>query len=325
MAAANTDKFIKAAPNWVGAVGSGGVADSVVTTVPLISTIGLPDDTAVEITVDRVDANGTATPTKKEVIKGVVSGNNLIDCIRGVEGTAQAHAAGAIVEIMLTADIWNEMIEAMIAGHNQDGTHDGETISVPTNAATELATVADDDLIPWVDSAAAFIFKKLKAITLKLYIMAGGTLTGELNLGENAGLVVDSALSADGKYSGITEAGTAGATLAFGDLCYLNNEDGRWELTDANVADGFDKRLGICVLAAAADGDATKMLLFGKVRADAKFPTMTVGAMQFMSETAGAIVSAQPTTSNACVRVVGHATTADELFFNPSPDYITRT
>lgn len=155
--------------------------------------------------------------------------------------------------------------------------------------------------------------------------LSGGTLSGELDLGENYGLVLDAALSADGKYSGIVEAGTAGAALAFGDLCYLNDNDSRWELADANLSDGYDKKLGMCVLAAAADGDATKMLLWGKIRADAKFPTLTIGAPAYMSETAGAIVVAQPTTADAAIRVVGQANTADELFFNPSPDYITHT
>jgi hypothetical protein len=123
MAAASTDELIKGAVNWTGALGAGGVSDAVVTTVPLISSISLPSDTAVEITIDRVDANGTATPTKREVVKGVVSGNNIIDCIRGVEGTAQAHSGGAVVEVMLTADMWDSIIDNHLSAHNQDGTH----------------------------------------------------------------------------------------------------------------------------------------------------------------------------------------------------------
>lgn len=146
---------------------------------------------------------------------------------------------------------------------------------------------------------------------------------------ENGGFTLDAALSADGKYSGIVETGTAGATLAFGDLCYLQTSDSRWELCDANAAaaaagDSRNK-LGICVLAAAGDGSATKMLLWGKVRADTAFPTMTIGAPVYVSETAGDITSTQPTTADVVIRVIGQANTADELFFNPSPDYITHT
>jgi hypothetical protein len=147
-------------------------------------------------------------------------------------------------------------------------------------------------------------------------------MTTEVDLGENAGFVLDAALSATGKYSGISEAGTAGATLAFGDLCYLQTSDSRWELVDANVTAGYANKLGICILAAAADGSATKMLLWGKVRSSA-FPTLTIGAPVYISETAGDVVVAQPTTADACIRIVGFGNTADELFFCPSPDYVT--
>ena len=81
----------------------------------------------------------------------------------------------------------------------------------------------------------------------------------------------------------------------------------------------------MCVLAAGADGNATKMLLWGKIRADANFPTLTVGAPVYMSETAGDIVVAQPTTASVAIRIVGFGNTADELFFCPSPDYIVHT
>jgi hypothetical protein len=123
MAAANTDKFIKGARRWSGQIGASGVADGSVTTIPLVSTTNLPTDTAVEITIDRVDANGNTTPTKEEVVRGVVSGLNIINAVRGVEGTAQAHSAGAVVEVRLTADQWNRQIDALTSEHDQSGIH----------------------------------------------------------------------------------------------------------------------------------------------------------------------------------------------------------
>ena len=151
----------------------------------------------------------------------------------------------------------------------------------------------------------------------------GGTIT----LAENTSIALDPAGSADGKYSGITVAGTAGATLVFGDLIYLDPTDSRWELTDANAAAAADGdargMIGICVLAAAADGSATTILLQGIIRADAVFPALTINAPVYVSETAGDIVVAQPTTTDAVIRVLGFAITADEIYFNPSSDYIT--
>lgn len=145
-------------------------------------------------------------------------------------------------------------------------------------------------------------------------------------LAENASIALDPTLSADGKYTGITRTGTAGATLAFGDLIYLAAADSRWELADADAAStSGDVILGMCVLAAAADGDPTTILLFGNIRADTAFPALTIGAPAYVGTTAGDIQTAQPSGTDDVIRRVGFALTADELFFNPSNDYITHT
>lgn len=154
-------------------------------------------------------------------------------------------------------------------------------------------------------------------------------LTSEIGLGENAGFGFDNSLSADGKYSGFVVDGTAGTTLAFGDLIYLDPTDSRWELTDANSASGADGdargSLGICVLAAAADGDPTKILLLGFVRADTAFPALTVNNPVYVSETAGDITNTQPTTTDVVIRIIGWGFTGDVLFFNPDNTWITHT
>lgn len=148
------------------------------------------------------------------------------------------------------------------------------------------------------------------------------TLTGGILLAEQSSIELDDALSADGKWQGISVAGTAGAALAFGDVCYLAAADSRWEKVDASAEGTCGKNLiGICVLAAAGDGSATKMLLLGKIRADAKFPTLTIGAPVYASEEAGLVVVSAPTTADSVTRVLGYAITADEMYFNPSQNY----
>jgi hypothetical protein len=151
------------------------------------------------------------------------------------------------------------------------------------------------------------------------------TFTGStISTDENVSYSLDGNLSADGKYRGITETGTAGATLAFGDLIYLSAVDSRWELTDADAAaTSGDVKIGMCVLAAAADGDPTVILLIGKIRADAKFPALTIGAPVHVSTSPGLVQVAQPSATDDVVRRVGFANTADELYFNPSDDYMT--
>ena len=168
--------------------------------------------------------------------------------------------------------------------------------------------------------------------------LASPTFTGTVTLptvqmGE-ASIKLDPALSAEGKWSGITETGTAGAALAFGDLCYFSVTDSRWELAKADAAaTSGGVKLGMCVLAAAGDGSATEMLLYGKINAAAKFPTLTVGAVCYISAaTAGLIVAGatnattgQPTGTDHVIRIIGYANTADELFFTADQTYLTHT
>ena len=107
---------------WTGTLASS-IPDGTVTSFTLTSSSGLTNGETYVFTIDRVDANGTKTPRKKEVIVGTVSGSNVINCQRGAEGTAQDHSAGAVVEILFTAKHWNDLIDSYKTQHNSDGTH----------------------------------------------------------------------------------------------------------------------------------------------------------------------------------------------------------
>lgn len=137
--AANTDLFKKVARRWVGQIGAAGVADAVTTTVPLASTTNLPTGTAVVVVIDRVDSNGTSTASLEETTIGVVSGSNLVNCVRGAEGTAQAHNAGAVVEVLVTAKGINDLIDGLLVQHDQLGYHTNVTASNITASATLTA------------------------------------------------------------------------------------------------------------------------------------------------------------------------------------------
>ena len=151
------------------------------------------------------------------------------------------------------------------------------------------------------------------------------SIGGKLTLEENASIALDPAGSADGKYTGLTITGTAGATVAFGDLITLDKDDSRWELVDISAAAAAtgDARgiLGMAV-SAGNDGDAITILLHGIIRADANFPALTIGAAVYASTT-GDIVVTQPSTKDYVIRIVGYALTADEIYFNPENDWIS--
>lgn len=77
------------------------------------------------LVIDRVDANGTETPTKTEYISFTgVSGSTVTGLVRGLaNSTNQDHSAGAIVELVpdvIWADSLNDVITTQ---HNADGTH----------------------------------------------------------------------------------------------------------------------------------------------------------------------------------------------------------
>lgn len=183
---------------------------------------------------------------------------------------------------------------------------------------SDLSSVsANNDTIP---SA-----KATKAYADLMLPLTWGTMTGNIQLWENTSLDNNPSLSADGKYTGIAITWTAWATLAFWDLIYLDPTDSRRELADANIAawSDWDARwiLWICVLAASWDWQPTKILLHWVVRADTAFPSLTINAQAYVSETAWDITNTAPTTSWAIVRVVWWWLTADALYFNPSSDW----
>lgn len=199
----------------------------------------------------------------------------------------------------------------------------GLPIAGTTGYGTGVATA----LAVNVGSAGAFVtFNGAGGTPSSLTLTNATGYTDSVTLAENKAIILDPSLSADGKYTGVTIAGTAGTTLAFGDLCYLAAADSRWELADADAAStAGDVLLGFCVLAAAADGDPTTMLLSGNIRADAAFPALTVGAPVYVSTTAGDVQTTQPSGTDDVIRVVGYGLTADSMIVAISSDYITHT
>ncbi len=125
----------------------------------------------------------------------------------------------------------------------------------------------------------------------------------------------------DSTYSGITEAGIVGTVaLSFGDLCYFATDTSCWELVDASNSNTTSNKLGICVLAGDINA-ATRMLLYGKISAVSKFPTLTVGLPVYASTDAGDIQVTAPSGDGTIIRIIGYGNTADELFFCPSSNY----
>ena len=136
---------------------STGIGTGTGDTITPASVSGLPTDTPITLTFDRVDSGGVATPTKLERIRGIVSGGNFISYVRGKDGTTeQAHSAGAVIEMIWNADDLNDMVDWGVVEHNQDGTHKSALVTTLKATASEVATGTNDTKIVTPLSAAAY-------------------------------------------------------------------------------------------------------------------------------------------------------------------------
>ncbi|GAC1499135.1 MAG: hypothetical protein NVS1B10_01580 [Candidatus Saccharimonadales bacterium] len=124
--AANTDLFKKVLNNYSSTLNAP-IANTDTSLTPA-SVTNVPTDTAVVFVIDRVDASGNLTPSKREYIKGTVVGGSVTNLVRGLGGsTAQAHATGAVIEGVWTQDHWNDAVNGILIDHDQAGRHKGLT------------------------------------------------------------------------------------------------------------------------------------------------------------------------------------------------------
>lgn len=283
---------------------------------------GLPNGNGGDLDLTAGSANGSGTNGKVTIN---TSSTSLV-----LQGANFFPNTSDTVSLGTTTKMFSDLFLASGAVLNFDNgnavvTHSSGILTVSTGDLRITTAGTNTASVVTVGGTQTLTSKTLTSPTLTTpsAFTTGGTIT----LAENTGIALDPAGSADGKWSGITVTGTAGYTQSFGDLVYLDPTDSRWEAADANsasAADGDARGILGMVVSAGTDGTSCTILLHGIIRADAKFPTMTVNAPMYVSETAGSIVETRPSTASVVIRVVGFALTADELYFNPSSTYITQ-
>lgn len=127
------DKFRKTKSNFATTLVTG-IGTGTGDTITLNSTTGLPTDTEITLTFNRVTSGGVVNSTSiMERITGTISGATLTSYTRGVDGTTeQAHAGGVVVEYIPNAADINDQVDGILVGHNQDGTHkSGSVLTLP--------------------------------------------------------------------------------------------------------------------------------------------------------------------------------------------------
>ena len=116
----------------------------------------------------------------------------------------------------------------------------------------------------------------------------------------------------------------AGATITVMDLVYMGSSS-KWLLADADAAATSGGVMLAISLESKTDTQAMNVALSGSFVRDDTW-NWTPGAVLYVdTATAGGLTATQPSGTDDVIRVVGFAVTADVIYFDPSPDYITHT
>ena len=303
--------------NFTEATDKNYVTDAQQTVIGNTSNTNTGDEAAASLTVAGVIeiSTGAETNTGTDATRAVSP-----DGLNDWTGSAQVTTLGTI-----GTGTWQGTAINATYLDGQSGTNTGDEATATDSAEGVVELATDAEMTTGTATNRAVTPANAKVELDKKLALGGGTMTGPITLGENTSVALDPAGSADGKYTGTTVTGTGGATIAFGDTVYLAVADSRWEKTDASaVATAGTPLVGIAVTSS-TDGAAITVLLHGIIRADAKFPTFTVGAQVFLSETAGLLTNTAPTTADAVVRACGFAVTANEVYWNIDSSHITVT
>lgn len=148
---------------------------------------------------------------------------------------------------------------------------------------------------------------------------------GNLPIKSVSTIGINESLATDDTASGIIVSMTAGETLAFGNVVYIKSSDGRCYKADATGNSSKYPVMGIAI-ASISTGVAGDILLHGTARRNVSDWNWAVGGVIYLSKTAGAMIQSYADyTTDDVIQVLGIATNATRIYFNPSPDYITHT
>ncbi len=301
------------------AFGTGGTVLYTASVIPLtVGTTTIASGTTTRILYDNAGVLGEYTLTGSGTVVAMATAPTFVTSITTPAVLATANDSGALgasgtafADLFLASGAVVNFAAGNVALTHSSGIltqNAGELRITSANVGTNA------DSVPTLSSTSTLTNKTLTAPVI-------GS-TASLSDAATVSIIIP---TVDGTATGfVTSAFVSGYTSsAVGDLVILDSS-GKWQKTDANTSSIYNGLLGIALTVAATDA-ALKVALPGSMVYATGFPTMTVGAAMYMSETAGAITATAPTTTDAATRLIGYAIHADKLFFNPSNDWITHT
>jgi len=146
---------------------------------------------------------------------------------------------------------------------------------------------------------------------------------GDLPIKSVSTVGINESLASDHTASGIIVSMTAGENLVFGNIVYFKSGGKCWK-ADATSGSAAYPAMGMAIATISADA-AGDILLNGTARDDS-WASLTVGGVLYLSKTAGTMTQSYAAyTTDDVIQVLGIATNATRIYFNPSPDYLTHT
>lgn len=133
--------------------------------------------------------------------------------------------------------------------------------------------------------------------------------------GGGSELTLTEAPAANQTATGVKVVMTAGEALSFGQVVYFKSDGKVWKSLSGTAS--TTPVIGMAISSAAANGSVT-VLLHGIVRNDNW--AWSVGTKLYLEIYSGDMIQAPPTGSGHTVQVLGVATHADRVYFNPSMD-----
>lgn len=152
-------------------------------TITPASVVGLPTDTEIVLTFDRVDSQGTSTPSAMERIKGTIVGGNFVVASggRGFDGSTEQSHTSPVVEMIWNATDWNDVVDAFLVAHTQTGAHSSAVVSASSVDTDGTLAANSDTKIPsqkavktYVDSSGGSI------LTTSHYAPDGFLINGKI-------------------------------------------------------------------------------------------------------------------------------------------------
>ncbi|MCX6702767.1 MAG: hypothetical protein NTW60_02780 [Candidatus Wolfebacteria bacterium] len=145
---------------------------------------------------------------------------------------------------------------------------------------------------------------------------------GQLPINDVAGIRLIETPTADPPVSGFTISMAYGESLVPGDLLCFKSDGKVWKAdADVHLPEKLYPVMGLAL--ETAESGSHLVLLHGIYSNAGRYAFATVGGFVYLSTGAGIETQIQPSDTDNVIQVVGIATHADRIYFNPSKDYLT--